>query len=177
MEEVRKLTAEDYKRIASYVSGFTPEMQPYDMAFYDKRQYEFEEAEAFPKQRPKKGRNGFYTPNETRKYEALVKQWGKDCGMQPVAYPVAVRLVVRDYTLDPLLRTASIAGVVFNDHGDLDNFTKAILDGLNKVLVKDDRQIVRLEVDRRYSYRRGFSLTVARAGLSKNEWAQVRKFL
>lgn len=171
--EKMKLTAGDYKELATLVeSGL-----PIDLSFYDQRAYEFELAEAFPKQRPRKGKSGVFTPPETRKYEALVKQWGIDSGMKPVHYPVAVKLHIRDVSDDADLRKLSAQKLAYHSHGDLDNYAKAILDGLNKVLVKDDRQIVKLTVTRGYSSRRGFSLHVQRAGLSANELEQLKKFL
>ncbi len=175
---LNKLTKDDYARVADYIKGFSPEVPPFDFAQYDARTYDFDDKPVFPKQRPRQGKgNRFFTPPETRAFEATVKEWGYDCGMRPVAYPIAVRLVIRDYTPDAQLRIASLAGITYSDHGDLDNLTKGVMDALNGVLFKDDRQIVSLDVSRRWSFRTGFSLKINRAGLSKSEYENLRKFL
>ena len=91
-----------------------------------------------PKERPRVGRNGaIYTPHATREYEQLVG-WHAAAAMprmQPFGGPVGVRIVFW----------------CKGNAGDLDNLTKAVLDGMVGVAYEDDRQVVHLEASRRRS--------------------------
>ena len=88
-----------------------------------------------PKQRPRIGRSGHvYTPRETRQWEATVgweykrrrgPRFEGDVSMElEFLYPSARRV-------------------------DLDNLSKAVLDGLQGVAFEDDSQIVRLTLSKR----------------------------
>lgn len=139
--------------------------------------YEFDKP-VVPKGRPRVGRGGkVFTPPETRKFEQEVREWGFDCGLKPVAYPIRVSLVFFDKTDDPTLRLHSLTGITYHTHGDLDNYAKAVLDGLNKVAYKDDKQIVELALRRRYSMRHGFRMSIGRAGLTALEYKNLLKRL
>lgn len=46
---------------------------------------------------------------------------------------------------------------------DVDNYAKAALDGLSRLVYQDDAQIVRLEVEKYYADKPGMSITVRRA--------------
>lgn len=89
------------------------------------------------KQRARRGRNGrFYTPQETRAFERLVKQ----------CYVLAPGLLRPDYTGPVALEVVCW----FSDRRrrDLDNVLKAVADALNGIAYADDSQIVRAEVRR-----------------------------
>ena len=91
-----------------------------------------------PKHRPRVGRHGnIYTPSETKEYEKLVGWVAKCAGCKPLNGPIAVKLHL-------FLRGRS---------GDVDNYCKSILDGLNGVAYEDDDQVVELQV-RKYKVKR-----------------------
>lgn len=98
------------------------------------------------KQRPRHGKGGHtYTPAPTKKAEkALAEQWEGE----PIDGPIAVRLVLTNTTVEVEIESC-------DEHenrklrGDIDNYAKTILDGLNGVAWVDDRQITYLEVTKR----------------------------
>lgn len=87
-----------------------------------------------PKGRPRlgvRGRKAFiYTPPATREYEKLVGWVARCAGCKPLNGPLAVKLHL-------FIRGRS---------GDVDNYCKSILDGLNGVAYEDDDQVVELLV-------------------------------
>lgn len=74
-----------------------------------------------------------WTPQRTREYEERVGLLGRAAGLTPRSGPVAVEIDV--YVSDGRV-------------GDVDNYAKAVLDGLTGVAYEDDRQVVRLVVER-----------------------------
>lgn len=80
-----------------------------------------------PKGRPRVTSRGTYTPKRTKAWEQAVGMSALVAGVRPCAGPVSVEL-----WLCGLLR------------GDLDNYIKAIMDGLNRVAYHDDAQVVQL---------------------------------
>ena len=87
-----------------------------------------------PKGRPRFGRNGqVYTPKKTREYEELVGWYAKQCMTEPLEGNIVLHIKVY---------------VANNIFPDLDNIAKAIMDGLNGVAYKDDRQVMCLTVQR-----------------------------
>lgn len=131
-----------------------------------------------PKERPRASKTGkMYTPERTRKFEASVAAWGRDYFYKPVAYPVRVELTVYDKTEDAFLIEASMKGLTASEHGDLDNYEKAICDALNGIAWSDDKKIISKETRRLYAYDPGFAITVTRAGLSKSELETLRRLV
>ena len=94
-----------------------------------------------PKGRPRLGVHGrkayVYTPPKTKEYENLVGWVAKCNGCKPLNGPIAVQLHL-------FIRGRS---------GDVDNYCKSILDGLNGVAYEDDDQVVELQV-RKYKVKR-----------------------
>jgi Holliday junction resolvase RusA-like endonuclease len=95
------------------------------------------------KQRPRLGRRGkAYTPAETKQFEQRIRNaWD----FPPIDGPVNVevhlykdkfRVVVKQF--DGPLKSSL--------RGDIDNYAKAILDGLNRVAYTDDSKIRRLYI-------------------------------
>lgn len=84
-----------------------------------------------PKGRPRLGRGGHvYTPEATRAWEELVATyWRLQAGDTTFDGKVAVTLTFRFHG---------------GTKGDIDNLQKAILDGLNGVAWRDDRQVWQL---------------------------------
>lgn len=114
------------------------------------------------KGRPRVGRVGgfarLYTPEKTASYESLVKLAGHQAmaGRELILGAVAVRLDVccpipaswsgkkREQAARDEIRPTT--------KPDLDNVTKAIFDGLNGIVWKDDVQVVSAMVEKFYSH-------------------------
>jgi len=79
-----------------------------------------------PKERPRMNRQGkMYTPNKTKEYEQLVAKTARLIIPEPLKGDV--RVDIKIYTSRVI--------------GDLDNYIKSILDGLNNVAYNNDKQI------------------------------------
>jgi crossover junction endodeoxyribonuclease RusA len=86
-----------------------------------------------PKGRPRLGKGGHvYTPQNTRDFEEWVGISSRVRFPKPLECDVAVRL--RFY----------LHG---KKRGDLDNYWKAISDGMNGVVFRDDRQVVKVDAE------------------------------
>lgn len=90
-----------------------------------------------PKGRPRFTRSGHaFTPAKTRSYEAAIKAASKEaverCGWVADKRDCEVSIVVN--------RARRI--------GDLENFCKSALDGMNKIVFCDDRQVRKIEAER-----------------------------
>jgi Holliday junction resolvase RusA-like endonuclease len=94
-----------------------------------------------PKQRARKGPNGWYTPTETRRYERAVGFHATRARQVHTAtggeWPMG-----RRYEVEVLCVWAD------RRRRDIDNVLKSVLDGLNGVLFADDSQVVRAIVSR-----------------------------
>jgi Holliday junction resolvase RusA-like endonuclease len=104
-----------------------------------------------PKQRPQYGRGYTYTPKETREYEAEVGLFARRAIKQPLTG--AIRVKIDFYMPIPKKRTKAekkdaIDGKIRPaSTPDIDNLTKAILDGVNGgIAYRDDSLIVELVV-------------------------------
>lgn len=87
-----------------------------------------------PKQRPRFSRTGhIYTPRKTKDYEDFVGWKAKEVITEPLTGDIALH--IRVY-------------VNRNVFADIDNIAKAIMDGLNGIAYKDDKQVVCLTVQR-----------------------------
>lgn len=89
-----------------------------------------------PKERARAGLSGrHFTPKRTRAYEQLVGTVAEL--RRPATWPLDARYHVelRVYFGDARAR-------------DVDNVAKSILDGLNRVLWRDDRQVMRIVVEK-----------------------------
>lgn len=168
----------DFGTLAEYVVTPSLDARTYFKVMYsDPRGYTYD-GPLQVKERARKGRAGrMYTPPKTVAFEKKVADWGAQQFEQPLPYPIRVKLLVKDETVDTDLAYHSRLGLVYYNKGDLDNFAKSILDGLNGVAWKDDKQIVSLDISRRYGPRAGFDLYVSRAGLSSSEYITFTRYL
>jgi crossover junction endodeoxyribonuclease RusA len=86
-----------------------------------------------PKGRPRFSKGHAYTPEKTRMYEELVGWKAKQVIQKPLKKNIAVYITI--YASSKI-------------QGDLDNYAKSILDGMNGVAYIDDKQICSLSIQR-----------------------------
>ena len=110
-----------------------------------------------PRATVRAGRARLYTPAKTEKYEARVALFAQQAmaGRPVMAGPVAlsVTALFPIPTSWPKKRQAAArAGTEqHTKRPDADNCAKAVLDGLNGVVWKDDSQVVTLSIEKRYA--------------------------
>lgn len=109
------------------------------------------------KERPRIGKGGnIYTPRKTHVYEAGVGWKAKQAmqGASPFECPVeltAVCIIEPPQSWAQIKREAAISGLLLPvSAADVDNYLKAICDGLNKIVFKDDKQVCRATVAKMY---------------------------
>jgi Holliday junction resolvase RusA-like endonuclease len=105
-------------------------------------------------------RGGFvrlYTDLLTRNYEELVARQSKAAmgDIEVISTPVAVR--INAYFLVPISwtkkkRKQAIEGEIVPGKPDLDNIAKSILDGIQNTIISDDRNVIKLTVEKRYAF-------------------------
>lgn len=98
-----------------------------------------------------------YTPTKTKDYETLVEQYFL------IKYPKFKILVgrikvsiVAYFSIPKATKKSDINEMLDNTISptkkpDIDNIVKVVLDSMNKFAFKDDNQITKLEVEKRYS--------------------------
>jgi Holliday junction resolvase RusA-like endonuclease len=118
------------------------------------------------KQRPRFTKAGrTYTPKKTADYETLIKEQATAAmgASEPLKTPIAVFINVLHAI--PISYSKKRVQDCLNqlEHPkkpDLDNVAKAYLDAMNGIVYKDDVQVVRLYVSKRYSMVSGVSVVV-----------------
>lgn len=110
-----------------------------------------------PRATVRAGRARLYTPAKTEKYEARVALFAQQAmaGRPVMAGPVALSVTAL-FPIPPSWpkkrQAAARAGTEqHTKRPDADNCAKAILDGLNGVVWKDDSQVVTLSIEKRYA--------------------------
>ena len=106
------------------------------------------------KQRPRLGKGGcVYTPSKTKVFENIV---ALSYGNRPSFDDKYIRIrlkfkfeVPKSYTKKK--RLEAIEGKTRPTKADIDNYIKAVLDGLNKKAWKDDRYIIGILAEKEYS--------------------------
>lgn len=122
--------------------------------------YEFEmigeiTGKARPRMNPKTGRA--YTPNKTKLYEYGLRQWFIRAypSFKPIENKCKVNIIA--YFDIPKSTSKKKKMEMLNNETtptkkpDIDNITKIVLDAMNKFAFKDDTQVTKLEVEKRYS--------------------------
>lgn len=114
------------------------------------------QGEPVAKGRPKLGRYGTYTPKKTKEYEEHIKQeWRKNGYKEPLTGAVMVDITFYrsiQKSSSKAAKTAKLTGKVKPTvKPDLDNYIKAVLDGLNGLAWVDDSQIVNISATKEYS--------------------------
>ena len=91
------------------------------------------------KERPRLGKGRVFTPRKTKLYEEAIGWQARIAmkGKKPIDGPVRVSIMAA-FRGDP--------GVFCNNKVDLDNICKACLDGMNGIVMGDDRQVVEIKL-------------------------------
>ena len=106
------------------------------------------------KERPRVGKGGrIYTPNGTHKYEKLVREcYGDNKSFEKKFIIMKIIFwfeIPKSYSKEK--RQDCAEGFIRPSRGDIDNYIKSILDGLNKVAYEDDKYIYKIEAEKRYT--------------------------
>ena len=122
--------------------------------------YEFEmleriQGKARPRMNTRTGRA--YTPTKTKLYEYSLRQWF--CMNYPNFKPIEGRVKVSIIAYFEIPKSTSKkkeAEMLSNNISptkkpDIDNIVKIVLDGMNKFAFKDDTQVIKLEVEKKYA--------------------------
>ena len=105
-------------------------------------------------------RGGFvrlYTDQKTRTYEALVGQQAKAAmgDSEILDTPVAVRISAFYYvpiSWTKKKRKQAFDGEIVPATNDADNVAKSVLDGIQNVVITDDRNVCKLTIEKRFDW-------------------------
>jgi Holliday junction resolvase RusA-like endonuclease len=95
-----------------------------------------------PKGRPRFARGRAYTPKETVEFEAAIGAAWQASGGPCFDGPVEVHTTFTKESVTVTIRSVDGKSSL---RGDVDNYLKGVMDGLNKVAFDDDRQVLRVE--------------------------------
>jgi Holliday junction resolvase RusA-like endonuclease len=101
-----------------------------------------------PKGRPRFARGRAYTPPETVAFEHAVGVAWLESGGPCFDGPVEVELTFTKDSIEVCVRALD-ADRKSPLRGDVDNYAKSVLDGLNVVAFGDDRRVLRLTAEKR----------------------------
>ncbi len=112
--------------------------------------------EPVAKGRPKLSRYGTYTPKKTKEYEKHIREeWKKNGYKEPLRGAIKVDIIFHKgvpKSDSKAVRMKKILGQIKPTvKPDLDNYIKAVLDGLNGLAWVDDSQIVEITASKEYS--------------------------
>ena len=114
------------------------------------------------------GKARLYTPKKTEKYENLVRLACGDAISRPVSIPCYVRAVAVLPVPQSWSKKRTEAAIRGDElptkRPDLDNYLKAILDGMNGVAFADDSQVVEISARKQYGVRPGVWVALHEAG-------------
>lgn len=125
---------------------------------------------AKPKQRPQwsKYSKRPRTPKATREFENKVATFGKaymrKAKLTSFSEPLKVSIIVikatpKSWSIAKTLRALK-GGIAPTTLGDVDNYAKSILDGLNGVAFEDDKYIIELYVKKTYGQQDGIRVNI-----------------
>ena len=98
-----------------------------------------------------------YTPTRTKDYESLVEQYFLLKYPRFKALEGRIKInIIAYFSIPKTTKKADINEMLENNISptkkpDIDNIVKSILDSMNKFAFKDDNQITKLEVEKKYS--------------------------
>ena len=97
-----------------------------------------------------------YTPTKTKDYESLIEQYFllKYPRFKQIEQRTKVSIIAY-FDIPKSTKKSDIAGMLNNETSptkkpDIDNIVKIVLDAMNKFAFKDDTQITKLEVEKKY---------------------------
>ena len=109
-----------------------------------------------------------YTPSKTGAYERLIALCFKQAGGKKLAGAIEIKIecfyqIAKSHTkaAKALMESGQIQATI---KPDLDNVAKAVLDGLNGLAFDDDKQVVRLEISKRYDHEARVEVEIRREG-------------
>ena len=98
-----------------------------------------------------------YTPTRTKDYESLIEQYFLLKYPRFKALEGRIKInIIAYFSIRKTTKKADIYEMLENNISptkkpDIDNIVKSILDSMNKFAFKDDNQITKLEVEKKYS--------------------------
>ena len=106
------------------------------------------------KARPRKGKHGFYTPNDTKSYEEIIKrEYIKQCNKKldgPVEFILYIYKTKAKFTKkEKALIEEDKCWCITKP--DTDNVVKLVLDALNKTAYDDDNQVVKITAFKKWT--------------------------
>ena len=115
------------------------------------------------KQRPRLAKNGHvYTPTNTKVFEHIVTltYGNRYCFNKEYIKVKAVFRFKIPNSYTKAQKHEAIIGNLRPTKGDVDNYIKALLDGLNGVAWTDDRYIVNIEAEKKYANEEGIDVVI-----------------
>ena len=106
------------------------------------------------KARPRKGKHGFYTPNDTKSYEESIKrEYIKQCNKKldgPVEFILYIYKTKAKFTKkEKALIEEDKCWCITKP--DADNVAKLVLDALNGIAYKDDNQVAKITAYKKWT--------------------------
>ena len=98
------------------------------------------------KGRPRAGKYGMYTDKGTREYEEAIKNAYIESKGPKFEGPVCLNVT---FTKDHITINIKQIECESQLRGDIDNYLKSIMDGLNKVAFDDDKQVLDVKAYKR----------------------------
>lgn len=111
--------------------------------------------EPVPKGRPRVGRGRVYTPEKTRAYERLIREYLRAKQARPLNGPL--RVTIEAYRPIPKSMSKTDKALALLEKvrpvtkPDLDNYVKSVLDGCNGILYEDDNVVCEIVARKYYS--------------------------
>ena len=106
---------------------------------------------AVGKERPNVTNRGTFTPEKTVGYEKRIADIAKQQKVRMTKAAVIVVITVERKMPKSWSKKEKLDGTLHAAVPDLDNVAKCVLDGLNNIAWKDDKQVVHLTIERRNS--------------------------
>ena len=106
------------------------------------------------KARPRKGKHGFYTPNDTKKYEESIKrEYIKQCNKKLEGRVELILTINKTKSKFTKKEKALIEEDKYwcITKPDTDNVVKLVLDALNKTAYDDDNQVVKITAFKKWT--------------------------
>ncbi len=121
--------------------------------------YEFEViGDIVGKERPRVNTytNMIYTPPKTKEYEKLIQQYFKikyknhETLMERVSVTIVAYMKIPKNTNKKKTKEMLEGNIAPTKKPDIDNIAKSVLDAMNKFVIKDDNQVSKISVEKKY---------------------------